>query len=136
MGNPLRIALFSFMASSSAKESRLRVLALTGVVSAIVVVGSIGVVRYSNRGRQITPAIIEAASSMQSIPDSLISRISTAEAFSRRSDEFAGQLVSGALPVDSVRVFYQSYAMWMRDGHWDLSDLSELALFLAVPTTP
>jgi hypothetical protein len=135
MGNPLGIALFSFMGTAISGDSKLRVLILAGVVSAIITFGSIGVVRYANRDRQLTPAIAAASQSVLEIPDSLISGTPDPAGFIARREEFARQLMEGALPVDSVRAFYQSYALWMRDGRWDPDDVIGLAGFLNNPTT-
>lgn len=136
MGIPSGIALFSFMTGSVAGESRLKLLVLAGVVSAVVIFGSIAVVRFSNRNRQLTPAIIEAAHSLTSVPDSLVSELYPLGEFAKRRDDFAHELAVGSLPVDSVRTFYQSYALWMRDGHWDSSDVRRLAGFLGISAAP
>lgn len=135
MGNPARIALFSFMSDREAGESKLRTLALAGVVSAIIIFGSIGVVRFANRNRQLTPAIVAAAQNLSTLPDSLASTLYAPESFTQRRDEFARQVASGALPVDSVRSFYQAYSRWMRDGRWDSGDVADLGEFLGLPPT-
>lgn len=132
MGNPFGIALFYCVAT----ESRLKVVVLAGAVSAVVILGSIGLVRFANRERQQTPAIVAAAASLADIPDSLIQELQSRESFSSRRDEFARELMDGVLPVDSVRTFYASYAMWMRDGRWDSSEVHELSQFLGLETTP
>jgi hypothetical protein len=136
MGNPVGIALFSFMAGVLKSDSKVSVLILAAVVSAVVIFGSIGLVRYSNRGRQLTPAIADASRSLLTIPDSLFQGTVDTGAILTRRDEFARQLAEGLLPVDSVRAFYQSYALWMRDGRWDLADVRELSSFLGAPTAP
>ncbi len=136
MGNPSGIALFSCVVNLSSGESKLRLLVLASTVSAIVILGSVGVVRYANRDRQLTPAIVEASSSLMTIPDSLILDELDATTFMVRRDEFARQLAEGFLPVDSVRAFYQSYGLWMRDGRWDSSDVIGLAGFLGIPSIP
>lgn len=136
MGNPLGIALFSFMGAAMTGESKLRILVLIGVVSAIVIFGSIAVVRFSNRNRQLTPAVIEAARSLSTIPDEIIAVQPDAEAFRTGRDQFARKLAEGSLPVDSVREFYQSYAMWMRDGKWDTTDVRDLTRYLNIKITP
>lgn len=124
------------MTSQTIADSKLRVLSLAVVVSGVIILGSIGVVRYSNRGRQITPAITNAAQTLTAIPDSLIARVSDAERFVRRRDEFARRLIEGSLPVDSVRAFYQTYALWMRDGRWTSADVDSLASFLDLTPSP
>lgn len=136
MGNPLGIALFSFMANVFASDSKLRVLMLAVAVSGVVILGSIGIVRYANRGRQVTPAIADAALKLGSIPDSLLIAIPDRAQFTSRRDEFAQQLEDGTLPVDSVRAFYHSYALWMRDGRWDADDIDSLANYLGTSDTP
>ena len=136
MGNPVGIALFSFMASQMTGDSRWRVLILAGVVSGVVIIGSIGIVRYGNRSRQITPAIVDASRNVMAIPDSMLVKLSDPEGFISRRDEFARKLAEGALPVDSVRVFYQSYALWMRDGQWDSEDINGLAQFIGSTSSP
>ena len=133
MGNPTRIALFSFMAGAEVRESKLRILALAGVVSAIIIFGSISLVRFSNRDRQLTPAIVAAAQSLSALPDTVVSTQYALESFTRRRDDFANQIASGALPVDSVRAFYQAYSRWMRDGRWDSNDVTALGEFLGLP---
>jgi len=136
MGNPVGIALFSFMAAMLKGDSKVSVILLAGVVSAVVILGSIGLVRYSNRDRQITPAIVDASRSLLTIPDSLFQDAVDGSALLTRRNEFARQLTEGSLPVDSVRAFYQSYALWMRDGRWDLADVNELSGFLGAPPAP
>ncbi len=122
------------MAGVLKSDSKVRVLVLAGVVSAVVIFGSIGLVRYANRGRQLTPAIVDASRSLLTIPDSLFQgAVPSGELLARR-DEFARQLAEGLLPVDSVRAFYQSYALWVRDGRWDLADVNELSSYLGAPT--
>jgi hypothetical protein len=119
-----------------AGEPRLKVLALAGVVSAIIIFGSIGVVRFSNRDRRLTPAVVQASRALGAIPDSLIPAHFPADVFARKRDEFASHLERGILPVDSVRAFYQSYALWMRDGRWDTSDVRRLTAYLGVVPAP
>lgn len=117
-------------------DSKLRILILAAVVSGVVIVSSIGVVRYSNRDRQKSPAITHAAQSLTAMPDSLLAHVPDAAEFANRRGEFARQLIEGSLPVDSVRAFYQSYALWMRDGRWNSADIDSLASFLALPSRP
>lgn len=136
MGNPSGIALFSFMASSPTGDSKLRVFVLAAAVSTIVALGSIVVVRYANRDRQLNPAIIDASRNLMKVPESLIVTLPDRAQFITRRDEFVRQLSEGVLPVDSIRAFYQSYALWMRDGRWDPSDVSDLSGFLGVPIVP
>ena len=136
MGNPVGIALFSCMASPIAIDSKWKVLALAGAVSAVVILGSIGIVRHSNRGRQVTPAILDASRALLAIPGSALSEVIDDSTFMVRRDEFARQLAEGALPVDSVRAFYQSYSVWMRDGKWDPADLIALSAFLSTTSIP
>lgn len=136
MGNPSGIALFSFMAGAMAKESKLRILVLIGVVSAIVIFGSIAVVRFSNRNRQLTPAIAEAARSLSTIPDEIVESQPDPDAFRAGRDQLARELTEGTLPVDSIRGFYHSYAMWMRDGQWDSTDVRDLTRYLNIKITP
>jgi hypothetical protein len=134
MGNPPGIALFSFMADPKSGESRLKVLALAGVVAAIVILGSMAVVRFANRNRQLTPAVVAAAHSLSTVPDSLVAL--QPQDFSKRRDDFAQKLIAGALPADSVRAFYQSYARWMRDGRWDTADVVELGRYVGIEPFP
>jgi hypothetical protein len=136
MGNPPGIALFSFMTDVMAKESKLKILALIGIVSAIVIFGSIAVVRFSNRNRQLTPAIVDAARSLSTIPDEIVASQPDPEAFRTGRDQLARELTEGTLPVDSVRDFYQSYALWMRDGKWDTTDVRDLTRYLNIKITP
>jgi hypothetical protein len=136
MGNPLRIALFSYVTPPGSVESKLKIIALACVVSAVAIFGSIAVVRMANRDRQITHAIIEAARSLSTAPDSLVPSGLPVESFADRRDSFARSLSEGALPVDSVRAFYASYVMWMRDGRWDSSDVRGLAVYLGFSPAP
>jgi hypothetical protein len=136
MGNPSRIALFSFMTGAMARESKLKILILIGVVSAIVIFGSIAVVRFSNRNRQSTPAIVDAAQSLSTIPDEIVAVQPDPDAFRAGRDQLVRELTEGTLPVDSVRGFYQSYAMWMRDGKWDTTDVRDLTRYLSIKITP
>ncbi len=117
-------------------ESKLRILVLIGVVSAVVIFGSIAVVRFSNRNRQQTPAVIESARNLATIPEEIIAAQPDVEAFRTGRDRFARELAEGSLPVDSVRGFYQSYAMWMRDGKWDTTDVRDLTRYLNIKITP
>lgn len=120
----------------STRESKLRVLGLVALVAGIVIPGSIGVVRFGNRDRQLTPGVVEAARSLDSIPSDIIARIYPDRPFMELRDAFKSQLESGSLPVDSVRDFYQAYALWMRDGRWDESDVRALATYLGVEASP
>ncbi len=132
MGNPSGIALFSYVSGTVQKESKLRVLLLAVAVGAVVVFGSIGVVRFANRGRQVTPAITAAAQDLGSIPADLIPSNVDSTEFIRRRDALVEQLIKGDLPVDTVRRFYQEYAMWKRDGRWDTTDAQGLTAFLGL----
>ena len=135
MGNPAGIALFYYMANLTTGDSKLRVMVLAAAVSAVIIVGSIAVVRYANRDRQVNPAIESAAQTIVSIPAERLTGSYPGGSFITRRDEFANQLMTGALPVDSVRAFYHSYALWMRDGRWDSSDVAELSAYLGVQPT-
>lgn len=113
-------------------ETKWTVLGLAVVASAVIVLGSIGVVRLNNQDRQLSPAIIDAAHSLSGIPDSLAMAAGIATDFTARRDAFARQLLQGDLSVDSARAFYQAYALWQRDGDWDLEDIRQLAPFLGL----
>lgn len=113
-------------------ETKWTVLGLAVVASAVIVLGSIGVVRLNNQDRQLSPAIIDAAHSLSGIPDSLAMAAGIATDFTARRDDFARQLLQGDLSVDSARAFYQAYALWQRDGDWDLEDIRQLAPFLGL----
>ena len=80
--------------------------------------------------------MIEAARSLATIPDEIIAAQPDADAFRAGRDQFARDLAEGSLPVDSVRGFYQSYAMWMRDGKWDTTDVRDLTRYLNIKITP
>lgn len=113
-------------------ESKWKVLGLAVTASAVIVLGSIGVVRLNNHDRQLSPAIIDAAHSLSGIPDSLAMAAGIDSDFAVRRDDFARQLLQGELSVDSARAFYQAYALWRRDGDWDPEDIRQLAPFLGL----
>jgi hypothetical protein len=118
-------------------ETKWTVLGLAVAASAVIVLGSIGVVRLNNQDRQLSPAIIDAANSLSVIPDSLAMAAGIGSDFTLRRDAFARQLLQGELSVDSARAFYQAYALWRRDGDWDLDDIRQLAPFLGLtPSDP
>ena len=112
------------------RESWLRVVMVALGVSAVVIVSSIALVRYQNRGRQVSPGIIMAADRLVQIPDSVVAPLFDRATFFQRRDEFATALREGAFSVDSVTHFYQSYVMWARDGLWDTSEVRQLGTYL------
>lgn len=123
------------------RESKWIALIVAGLVCAVISLGSIVAVRYANRNRAVTPGIALAATRLDSVPDSLVilcfpedSDHDALEVFSGYHHDFTLALTSGALPVDSVRGFYQSYALWMRDGDWDSSDVAQFGAYLGIQT--
>ncbi|MEW5702695.1 MAG: hypothetical protein AB1792_10760 [Candidatus Zixiibacteriota bacterium] len=107
-------------------------IAVVVIAVAIVIGGSIGLVRWRNGGRQLTPAITWAAESLLQIPDSVAAAVFPLDAFAVARQRFCTQLRGGTLPVDSVRSFYQAYALWVRDGVMSAEDVVQLGRFLGL----
>ena len=112
------------------RESWLRVVLVALGVSAVVILSSIALVRFQNRGRQVSPGIVMAADRLVQIPDSVVALLFDRATFFQRRDQFATDLREGAFPVDSVKTFYQSYVKWARDGLWDTSEVRQLGAYL------
>jgi len=109
-----------------------RTLLVAVLTMAAVVVASIGLVRLRNRGRQATTAVVWAAESLMQIPDSVAATAFPLELFTAARQRFCAQLRDGALPVDSVRTFYQAYALWARDGVFEPDEVAQLGIFLGL----
>ena len=98
----------------------------------VVVLGSIGVVRFRNRDRAVTQAVIWAADALANIPDSAIAGAFPIQDFDRSRRRFTSQLRDGELPVDSVRAFYQAYALCARDGIISGDEVRQFGAFLGL----
>jgi hypothetical protein len=109
-----------------------RTMIVAVLTMAAVVIASIGLVRMRNRGRQVTTAVVWAAESLMQVPDSVATTAFPLELFTAARQRFCAQLRGGALPVDSVRAFYQAYTLWARDGVFEPEEVAQLGIFLGL----
>jgi len=98
----------------------------------IVIIASLGLVRYQNRHRSVTTAVQWAADAIAAIPDSLAQGAYPLDRYHAARDRFVAELRSGSLPVDSVRAFYQVYASWARDGILTADEVAALGPYLGL----
>lgn len=111
-------------------ESRWRVL-LTAIMScAVVVVTSITLVRLQNQDRASSPGFRFVAERIGTIPDSVAGHVMDIDSFRVRCDAFVDAICAGELPVDSLRKFYQDYALWARDGSWDTTEVRSFTAYI------
>ena len=111
-----------------------RTTAVAGIVAGAVIVSSIVLVRVHNRGRGPTNAVMWAIESLGEIPDSVIGAAYPPQTFHAAQERFAAAVAAGSVPVDSIRVFYQEYALRARDGVVTSEELGELGPFLGLPS--
>jgi hypothetical protein len=103
------------------------------LISGIVIVASIGLVSFRNRHRDATQAIQWAVDRLDRIPEDTVMRVYTPAVFYEAVGEFHRAIRDNVVPVDSVRHFYQEYALRARDGHFTASEVAELGPYLGLP---
>lgn len=102
------------------------------VVVGVIIVASIGLVRYSNRDRGAAQAIVWAAEALRDLPDSVVAAVFDPGIYAASAARFADAVKENSLPVDSLRAFYERYALWARDGRIDQDEMREIGLTLGV----
>ena len=102
------------------------------VVVGVVIVGSIGLVRYRNRDRGSAQAILWAAEALRDIPDSVVTAVFDLSIYTAAAAQFADAVQENSLPVDSLRAFYHQYALWARDGTISTDEMRKIGLYLGV----
>lgn len=102
------------------------------VMVGVIIAGSIGLVRYRNRDRGSAQAIVWAAEALRNLPDSVVADVFDLSIYKAASEQFADDVKENSLPVDSLRAFYERYALWARDGKIDPNEMREIGLYLGV----
>ncbi|HUU45258.1 MAG TPA: hypothetical protein VM118_05950 [Acidobacteriota bacterium] len=101
----------------------------------VVVAGSIGLVRFRNRERGVTQAVLWAVEDLRAVPDSVIAGVYAVDAYRDATGGLADAL--RALPVDSIRAFYHAYSLWARDGVLTAGELRVAGPYLGLtPQSP
>jgi hypothetical protein len=112
------------------------VLAAAAVLIAVIG-GSIGLVRYQNRDRGATNAVLWALESMASVPDSLIVTAYRPAVYYAATRRLTEAIRDHDISVDSVRAFYEEYVMWARDGIITADELRAFGPFIGIdPYSP
>ena len=107
------------------------------VVSAVVIGGSIGLVRYRNRHRGATQPVFWAVDHLATAPDTVVAKVVSLSSYHQALSEFRTSLEEGALPVDSIRNFYHTYTLWSRDGVFDVREIAACLPYLGLtPSSP
>ena len=113
-------------------QSAWRALITAIVVVAPIIVASMLLVRFRNRDREDSKAIAYALSQLHTAVEAESSIIPNGRGYVVAIERFEQQLTDDKLPVDSVRQFYQSYAIVARDGLLELRDLRQLAPYFGI----
>ncbi len=103
------------------------------LVSGTVILASMGLVEFRNRHRGATQAVQYAADRLDRIPEDTVARVYTPAVFYEAVGEFHRAIRDNSVPVDSVRHFYQEYALRARDGHFTADEVADIGPFLGLP---
>ncbi|MBD3299359.1 MAG: hypothetical protein GF341_11930 [candidate division Zixibacteria bacterium] len=122
--------------SPNSDNSRWPSLLLGVLIVALIIAGSISLVRFRNRDRGATQAIVWALDDMAAASQKLTAVLFAPQRYPIALNRFRSQIESQALPVDSVRAFYHEYALHARDGELDADDLRALGPFLGLTPAP
>ena len=104
------------------------------VALAAVIAASITLVRFHNRDRGVTQAVLWAVDDLSAVPDSVIAGVYSVDAYRAATGRLADAL--RATPVDSIRAFYQAYALWARDGIITTDELRAAGPYLGLTPLP
>lgn len=103
------------------------------LISGTVVLASMGLVSFRNRNRGATQAVQWAADQLDRIPEDTVARVYTPAIFYEAVGEFHRAIRDNTVPVDSVRHFYQEYALRARDGHFTAEEVADIGPYLGLP---
>lgn len=115
-------------------QSAWRALVTAIVVTAPIIVASMLLVRFRNRHREDSQAIAYALNDVHTAVAAQASVIPDGRGYVVAVERFQHEVTADKLPVDSVRRFYQAYALVARDGVLELRDLRELAPYFGIQT--
>lgn len=101
-------------------------------VAAVVIGGSIGLVRFRNRDRGATQAVYWAVDHLAAVPDTVVKQTISLSSYHAALSEFRSALTDGRVPVDSIRNFYHEYALWSRDGVIDADEVVDCLPYLGL----
>jgi len=110
-----------------------RGLGAVALISGTVILASMGLVSFRNRNRGATQAVQWAADQLDRIPEDTVARVYTPAIFYEAVGEFHRAIRDNSVPVDSVRQFYQEYALRARDGHFTAEEVAEIGPYLGLP---
>lgn len=113
-----------------------RGLLLGVLITVLIIAGSISLVRFRNRDRGATQAVLWALDDMAAVSPELTAVVFAPQRYPLALNRFRTQMESHELPVDSVRVFYHEYAYHARDGKLDSDDLRVLGAFFGLTPAP
>jgi len=113
-------------------QSAWRALVTAIVVTAPIIVASMLLVRFRNRDREDSKAIAFALNDVHTAVTEQASVIPGGRGYVVAVERFQQEVALDKLPVDSVRHFYQAYALVARDGMLELRDLRELAPYFGI----
>ncbi len=114
-------------------RSTWRGLGAVALISGTVIVASMGLVSFYNRNRAATQAVQWAADQLDRIPEDTVARVYTPAVFYEAVGEFHRAIRDNSVPVDSVRSFYQEYALRARDGHFTADEVADIGPYLGLP---
>ena len=110
-----------------------RILGVVILVSGGIALASMALVRLRNMNRADTIAVEWALDDLSAIPESTLAQVCQPADFRAAVNRYRLGVRAHTVPVDSVRAFYQSYALLARDGRIDASEVSGLAPRLEFP---
>lgn len=122
----------SLIATFRSKETW-RGLGAVALISGTVIIASMGLVSFHNRNRGATQAVQWAADQLDRIPEDTVARVYTPAVFYEAVGEFHRAIRDNSVPVDSVRHFYQEYALRARDGHFTAEEVADIGPYLGLP---
>ena len=99
-------------------------------IALVVAAASYALVRYNNRDRGATTAVRWALDDINQIPDSVITDLFALDQWRDQSRLFSERVLSGQMPVDSIRAFYHLYADCARAGILSADDVIQLSRFM------
>ncbi|GAB4320694.1 MAG: hypothetical protein Kow0074_11180 [Candidatus Zixiibacteriota bacterium] len=102
----------------------------------IIIAASIALVRFRNRDRGETQAVMWALEDMEAVPKVLSAALFAPQRYDLALKRFRMAIEEHELPVDSIRAFYQEYALHARDGELDAGDLRALGPFFGLTAIP
>jgi len=106
---------------------------VAALISGAVIVASIGLVSFRNRHRASTEAVQWALNTLRQIPADTVAQVYSMNAFSEAVSAFDQAVHGNDVPVDSVRAFYQAFALGARDGSFTPQEIADLGPYLGLP---